>query len=234
MKTLSQETKSKIIENNYSISKLLLRNEELYLSELSDMNRRIYPVSDKDKIIIPNGYIRKKEDFIKLYNLDKITPNYKHQSNIAYLMQYSDLMHYINTRFYIYGQLSKVHYYYDIINLAAILEVILKELAEQYRNLCNKCKNKKNCENIISKDTIQDLKKLIQKLNMLKIININELCVGKLNDLIDLRNKIHLRLMSNTLYNTKNLTRNFYNECISNFKILIKSIDLKNVKCDRN
>lgn len=231
MTKLSKEVENKIIENNHSISKLLERNEELYLSELSDMDRRLFTIKDEDKILIPNGYIRKKEDFITSYGLANITSSYKHQSNIAYLMQYADLMHFIHSRFYIYGQISKVHYYYDIINLSAILEVILKELAQQYRDKCTKCKNKINCPNIISKETYSDLKKLISKLNELKIINLNNRSIEKLKNLIDLRNKIHLRLMADTLYNTTELSRDFYNDYMMQFKSLVKSISLSNIVC---
>ncbi len=233
MKKLSKEAERKIIDNNSTISMLLKRNETIYLSELSDLERRLFPVMEGNRITIPREYIRKKEEFIEQYNLAKITDNYQHQSNIAYLMQYSDLTHYFNTRFYIFGQMKKVYFYYESINLAIILEAILNELAQRYRDFCSKCRNQKKCNYLINKSQAYDLKKLLTRLEELNIINLTERQIKILENLIDIRNDIHIRLMNFTIYNNPALTCDNYNKCMLTFKKLIKSINFENIKCTK-
>lgn len=233
MEKITTETENKIKENNHTITVLLDRNENLYLSELSDSARRIFPVGDDDKIQIPNNYIRKKEDFVKKYALENITKKYQHKSNIAYLMQYGDLMQYFFTRFNVFGPLKKVHFYYEIINLATILEIILRELAQSYRNICSSCSLQKNCGNLINKEQIADLKKLLSRLKELKIISLKDAEINTLNELIDLRNKIHLRLMKNTIYNEAKFNTVDYNNYMNTFQILIKSINFSNISCSK-
>lgn len=231
MKKLSKETENKIIENNNTISMLLTRNEDLYLSELNDFERRIFPVSDVNKIFVPKEYVRKKDDFIEQYSLKKITDNLQHQNNIAYLMQYGDLMHYFFTRFYVFGQLEKAHYYHEILNIATILETILKELAQNYRNICSNCILHQNCQKIINKAQISDLKVLLNRLSELKIIDLDANKIQTLYELVDLRNKIHIRLMDCTIGNNTKYTTHNYNNYMLTFKYLINSINFNNIKC---
>lgn len=232
MKKLSYTTRCKIVENNKKISKLLLENEKLYLTELNDFERRIYPV-DSNKIEIPLGYVRKKDDFIESYNIKSITDRYQHQSNIAYLMQYADLKQYLGSRFYLFGQIEKVGIYYDVINLVSILEVVLKELSEKYRNQCKNCNSKtsKMCNLRINTKTNGNLKLLLNALNDLQIINLQEQDLKNLQDLIDLRNKVHLRLMESTLYNNEQLCTENYNMYMISFKKMMQSINLDKTTC---
>ena len=232
MVKLTKETQDEIVKNNNEISKLLERNEELYLSEMSDLDRRIFPVDKDDKIIIPADYIRKKDDFIEMYKLDELIYSFNHQSNIAYLMQYADLNSYFMSRFKIFGQLEKVHYYYALINLESILEIILKEISDKYRKICEECKIPKHkCSKIISKPIHGDLKLLLCKLNEFQIISIESKDIENLKELIDVRNQIHIRLMTDKMYNNPKLSVGFYNKCMNSFKKLMLSINLENIKC---
>lgn len=235
MSIITRETEQKIINNNKKISKLLEENENLYLSELSDLDRRIFAVDQENKIVIPNDYIRKKDQFIEDYELNKIIYSFNHQSNIAYLMQYADLNSYFMSRFKIFGQLEKVHYYYSLINLESILEIILKEIAGKYRNICINCEIQKHkCSKIISKEIYGNLKSLLSQLNEFKIISISSGDIENLKDLIDVRNQIHIRLMTEKMYNNPKLSVDFYNKCMSSFKKLMGSINLENIKCNNN
>ena len=147
-------------------------------------------------------------------------------------MQYADLNSYFMSRFNIYRQLAKVHYYYASVNLAAILEIIIKELADTYRKNCTTCKKQKSCKNLINKNTQKDLKALLQKLNDLQIINLPQKSLQHLFNLIDIRNFIHLRLMSEKIINNENLSVAFYNNCIISFKKLMETIDKTKLQCN--
>lgn len=231
MQNLSNETKSKIIENNYNIGKLLERNEELYLSELGDYDRRIYTVDQDDKIKFPQGYVRRKNDFVKLYNLTEIT-HYKNFTNIAYLMQYTDLTQYFFSRFKIHNQLKSVHFYYEVINMVSILEIVSKELAEKYREICSKCKIKKcKCNYIINSQTMDNLKNLISKLNDFQIVNISEEDLNVLHDMIDLRHNVHLTKMDETFYNNKKFSAKQHNIYIQSLKNYFQSINYNMIFC---
>ncbi len=228
---ISEETKRKIYENNLEISKLLDENEKLYLSGLNDYNRRVTSLAQDYSIQIPNGYVRTKDFFIKKYKLKNLTKSYQHQSNIAYLMQYNDLNQYFCSRFNVFGQLKNTHYFYEIVNLVSILEVILKELAQQYRDQCANCSNKNKCPYLISKKYINDLKELLNRLNELNIIQLNTNEIETLNELINLRNNIHLRLMDDTLYNSKLYNATSYSRYMKTFQNLINSINIKALEC---
>lgn len=235
MSILTKETEQKIINNNNAISKLLEENENLYLSELSDLDRRLFPIDQENKIVIPNDYIRKKDQFIEDYKLNNIIYSFNHQSNIAYLMQYADLNSYFMSRFKIFGQLEKVHYYYSLINLESILEIILKEIADKYRDICKECNIPKHkCSKIISKEIYGNLKLLLCQLNEFQIISISSEDVENLKELIDVRNQIHIRLMTEKMYNNPKLSVCFYNKCMNSFKKLMVSINLENIKCKNN
>ena len=236
MKHLTNETIEEISANNFAMSILLRENENLYLNELSDFERRIYNVGKDSQIELPLSYIRPLDHFIDCYNLASITDNIQHQENIAQLMQYDDLIHFIFTRFKINHELQCVHYYYNMINLASILEVVIKELADKYRKICIHCpKSKKlKCNNIINKEDMKDLKIVLKKLKILNIITIDENDLDRLYNLIDLRNNVHLRLMTskfneNSKYSTKN-----YNSYMATFQKLIQNIHNENIKCSIN
>ena len=226
MKRLSDQTKNKIVLNNKKISNLLNLNEKLYSLELTDMERRLIPVSEEERILIPPGYVRTKEYFIKNYNLKKLTDDYKQQSNIAYLMQYTDLLHYFITRFYIFGQVRNAFYFNEIVILTSILEEVLHIITERYRVACKICGNQ-TCSRLINKKQSRDLKSLISRLNELNIISISEDEENCLKELIELRNKIHIYLMDDTIFNNEKFSKKFFNKYLITFKSLIKSINNK-------
>lgn len=226
-KRISQSTESKIILNNRKISKLLEENEELYLSELSDEDRRIYCV-EYERIGFPPNYVRKKDYFISKYGLDNVTSNYVNKNNIAYLMQYCDLTQYISTRFFMYGQIKKANYFFSILNTISILEVVIREITDEYRSRCSSCKKQPRCPYIINQKANKDLKLLVKRLNDLNIIKIGNMDI--IIDAIDIRNNIHIRLMDKTIYQNKKLDRKFYNLLMKEVQLIIKNCNLINIQ----
>ncbi len=105
---LSDEQKSKIIENNRAITDLLRENEKILREAGYNPPIRNYALDRTEKIGFPSGYIRTVAAFNTKYHLMEICPNRTTRHNITYALEASDLINFIMNRVNIWGSVETI------------------------------------------------------------------------------------------------------------------------------
>lgn len=210
----NEEIEKRIIDNNKTISKLLAENEKLFRQKGYNPPKNNYSVKKENRITIPHNYIRSKEDLIKIYNLDSIASNWVVRSNIGFAIQLSDFYNYILNRFNLWGNLEIMVYKSATINLISIFEAIILECANNICSNSSQCAKKKTCEYSFNKNQRNNYFEALTKMNQLKITDFSEEELERIQDVVDLRNRVHLRLAEEKESIDNQFTISLYNEVI--------------------
>lgn len=191
------EIERKIIANNKEISRLLCENESLLKETGYKPPNNNYAVEDCMRIQIPSGYIRTSTEFWNKYHLNCIVYERNVKNNISYSLQLSDFYNYLLNRVYIWGSVRTMLYKNDIINIVSIIEALILEAACNVRKYCVNCQNLNKCRNHISKAEKDNIKSALKKLCDIGILDFSPEKVNKICELVDLRNRVHIRLANN-------------------------------------
>ena len=219
---IPEEVKQKIIENNSKISDLLLENENLLRIEGLNIPEQNFALISDDKIKVPRGYIRSKEYLVFKYHLKEIASDWVVRSNIGYALQLSDFHNYLLNRFDLWGSVSAMMYKSAVINLVSILEAMVFEVANQICCNSSKCTRKRSCKISFNKKQRENSYEAIKRINELGITSFSSDELSRIKELIDLRNRVHIRLAEEKEISDKEFNLELYNEII---KLLQRTCD---------
>ena len=212
--SISKETKEKIKENNKKITELLLENENLLRSEGLNVPEENFAFDDENKIKIPRGYIRKKEYLLNKYHLSTIASNWVVRSNIGYALQLSDLHNFLINRFYFWGPVATVMYKSAIVNLIAIFEAMVLECANQICCDPKDCSKNRRCKKSFNQNQRSSSYAAIKRINDLGITSFSSEELSRIKELINLRNRVHIRLVGEKEISDRYFNLKLYNEVI--------------------
>lgn len=173
-----------------------------------------YVVRSSLRIKIPNGYIRTSKVFWENYHLNYIVQDSNVRKNISYSLQLSDLYNYLLNRVYIWGSVQTMLYKNDIINIVAIIEALILEATCNVRKKCLDCRNINRCRNHISKAEKDNMKAALKKLCDLGILDFTSDKVAEISELVNLRNRIHIRLANNNEFLDSKFNLDLHNNAI--------------------
>lgn len=218
---ISDDVKNKLIDNNRKITELLSENENL-LREAGYTPPTInFALDHVEKIGFPSGYIRTVKSFYTQYHLREICPNNTTRQNIAYALETSDLINFIINRVNIWGSVKTIFFKLAIVNFVSVLEAIILEAAN---NICYNpsiCDKIKTCPHHFSKAERNTASKAIVKLAQIGVLDYDVEKISRVQEIIDLRNRIHIRLTKGNEMNLDDFTLILYNEVV----YLLQDID---------
>lgn len=222
---MQDDVKLKIIENNKTINRLLLENEQLVKSKGLKPPSSNYALDNKERLKIPSGYIRTSDLFNSKYYLDLIVTEKKVKKNIAYSLQFSDFHNYLLNRFDVWGSVGTILYKHDFINLISIIESLILESASNLSEQCKSrnCKEMSKCKKHVNKNQKNYIREAIDKLYDLGILQYGKKEIERLKELIDFRNRIHIRLAEGNEFLDDKFNLALHNETI---KILLEIVEM--------
>ncbi len=218
---LDPEIQEKIEKNNKQISDLLQENE-LLLKQAGYTPPVTNIALPKDKKIqFPNGYIRRTTEFISKYHLISIFPRLYSRQNITYALEVSDLMNYIVNRINIWGPVQTVFYKLAIVNLVSVMEAIILEAANNICPYANRCKNIERCHKHLSKKQRNYVQEALTALVQLGVLDFDQLKLKRVLEIIDFRNRIHIRLAQGSELQLDSFNMELHNEVV----LLLQEVD---------
>ncbi len=218
---ISFQKQKQLIENNKKISKLLQENENILRKEGYNPPVKNFSLSQQQKIKIPSGYIRTVTKFNQKYHLVEIFPNRETRHNVTYALEVSDLFNFIFNRTNIWGSVSVILYKLAIVNLVSIIEAIILEATNNICYQASSCEKTKKCSYHFTKSERNNARKALEKLTLLNILDYDEVELARLQEIIDLRNRIHIRLTNGNEMKRADYHFHLYNEVI----LFLQSID---------
>ena len=218
---MTPETRKKIAENNLRISELLKENENLLREEgyLPPMHNFALPPNER--IAFPSGYIRTVQNFNEKYHLREIFPNKASRHNVTYALEVSDLLNFILNRIHIWGAVKTIFYKLAIVNLVSIIEAIVLETAN---NICANaayCRKTSSCKKHFNKNERSNARLALQKMVYLDVLDFDTEKLSRVQNIIDLRNRIHIRLAHGSEMQLDDFNLSLYNEVVC----LLQDID---------
>ena len=211
---VSDEAKRTLIENNKTISRLLLENEQVLRDCGLEPPETNFALLQGTKIQIPSGYIRAKEDLIKKYRLDSIASNWTVRSNIGYALQLSDFHNYIINRFNLWGSVETVFYKSAVINFISIFEAIVLDCANQICRCASDCQLKDRCQYSFNKNQRNRFFDALKRLNEVGVTTFSEEEMKRIIEIIELRNRVHIRLANEKEFISDDFNLPLYNEVV--------------------
>ena len=218
---LSEEMKNKIVENNKKITELLNDNENILRQAGYNPPTTNYALDRDEKIGFPSGYIRTVAAFKTRYHLREICPNRTTRHNITYALEVSDLINFIMNRVNIWGSVEMIFFKLAIVNLVSVIEAIVLEAANNICCNARSCEKTKTCYYHFSKEERNNARRAVEKLALVGILDYDTDKVSSVQEIIDLRNRIHIRLAKENEMNLDDFTLTLYNEVI----VLLQDID---------
>ena len=212
--SLSEEKKTKIIENNKKITELLSENENILREAGYEPPVNNYALDNIDKIGFPSKYIRTVKAFNEKYHLQEICPNYATRQNITYALEASDLLNFIINRINIWGSVETIFFKLAIVNLISVVEAIVLEAANNICCNASDCKKTKNCFYHFSKEERNNARKAVEKLTLVGILDFDADKLSRVQEMIDLRNRIHIRLTKGNELKLDDFNFDLFNEVI--------------------
>lgn len=226
---MKKEIQEKIANNNKKISELLRENEELLRQEGYDPPVRNFALEPTERISFPSGYIRTVTQFNAKYHLREIFPKKYSRHNVTYALEVSDLINYVFNRIHIWGAVETVFYKLAIVNLVSIMEAIILEAANNICGNAKFCTKTKTCYKHFKKDERNNARLALNKLVLLDVLDFDEIKLARVQDIIDLRNRIHIRLTHGSEMQLDDFNLSLYNEVISILQDIDEQIYLKGV-----
>lgn len=221
MNMLSDLDKKKIIENNKVISELLKENETIFRNANYKPPITNFALDRIEKISFPAGYIRTVDSFKQRYHLGEICLKRETRQNIAYALEVSDLINFILNRVNIWGSVETILFKLAIVNLVSVMEAIVLEATNNICQHANKCNKTNDCNKHFSKTARNYARGAVEELVEKDILNFDEDELRRVLTIIDLRNRIHIRLVKGNELNQADFNLNLYNEVIK----LLQNID---------
>lgn len=218
---LTGDEERKFIENNKRITELLKENEMILRKSGYNPPLINYTLEQHEKIGVPSGYIRTVNAFNKKYHLQEICIEKTVRHNITYALETSDLLNFIINRINIWGSVEAIFFKLSIVNFVSVIEAILLEATN---NICcdaSNCGKTKNCELHFSKEERNYASKAVKKLAQIGILDYDNEKVSRVQEIIELRNRIHIRLAKGMEINLGDFTLELYNEVVE----LLQDID---------
>lgn len=215
------ETRRKLSKNNRIISDLLQENEKLLRQEGYNPPYRNYVLPSEERIHFPSGYIRTAEELKAKYHLSDIFPNKTACKNVTYALETTDLMNYILNRINIWGIVGINFYKLALVQLVSIIEALILEAAN---NICcnpSNCGKSSTCKKHFNKREREYVKAALDKLVLIGGISLEAKTVQQIKDVIELRNRIHIRLASGSELEQKDFNLQVYNNTI----LILQTID---------
>ena len=218
---LDPEVRKKLAENNQQISELLRENEILLRQAGYDPPVQNITLPQDEQIQFPPGYIRTVPKFNKKYHLRYIFPYRHSRHNVIYALEVSDLMNYVFNRINIWGPVKTVFYKLAIVNLVSVIEAIILEAANNICKNASHCGKTKTCPKHFSKKEREYAKLALIKLADINVLDYNEAQIARVQEIIDLRNRIHIRLTKGSELQLDDFNLELYNEVIK----LLQDVD---------
>lgn len=219
--SISEESKKKIIANNRKITELLKENETILRKSGLNPPKNNISLERYEKIGFPSGYIRTVETFNQKYHLRQICPTRQTRQNITYALESSDLINFIFNRINIWGSVETIFYKLAIVNLVSIIEALVLEAANNICSNVKDCPNIRTCPLHFSREERNYAKNALNKLISIGVLDFDENKLARVKEIIDLRNRIHIRLAGGNELSMDDFTLNLYNEVIR----LLQNID---------
>lgn len=211
---ITEEVKNKLKENNAIITRLLKENEVLIANAGYTPPYNDFAVDRPHRIGLPSNYVRVNEIFIANYHLNDIVREQSVRKNIAYSLQVSDLYNYLFNRFYIWGSVETMLYKQAIIGLVSVLEALIFECAN---NICccpNECGMTRVCEKHFSKQQRNNSFEALKRMKELSIVDFDDHEIDRIKSIIELRNRVHIRLATDNEFTSADFSLTLYNEVI--------------------
>lgn len=227
---MTDDIKKKLINNNEKITELLKENENLLIEAKYEPPKKNFALDNTERINIPSGYIRVSETFITKYHLNEIANDKGTGKNIAYSFQLSDFYNYMINRFYIWGSVKTMLCKSGIINLVAILEALILECANNICPNASSCGRTKNCNRHFNKSERNNCENALDKLIDYKVLSFSEDEVKRLKKIIDLRNRVHIRIAKENEFIDGSFDIDLYNETMKLLKRISKEIYLNGIE----
>lgn len=226
---LTPDVQQKIIDNNQKISEMLRENEMLLREAGYDPPVKNLTLPQGEQIQFPTGYIRTVASFNEKYHLRAIFPYRYSRHNVTYALEVSDLMNFVFNRINIWGPVETVFYKLAIVNLVSIMEAIVLEAANNICHNARCCGKTKKCPIHFSKEERNNARLALQKLVMIDVLNYDEEKLTRVQEIIDLRNRIHIRLTKGNELQLDDFNLALYNEVIHLLQDLDEQIFQKGV-----
>lgn len=206
---LNKEIEKQIAENNQKISALLAENENLLRCAGLNPPAANAALPPEKKIQFPSGYIRTVGHFKFRYHLSEIFPTKATRHNVTYALEVSDLMNYIVNRINIWGPVEVIFYKLAIVNIVSIMESILLEAANNICCRTQTCGKTHSCHLHFSNSDRNYVKNALDRLVELNLLHFNPQEVQHIKDVIDLRNRVHIRLTNGNELSNADFNRIF-------------------------
>ena len=205
-------------------------NEDLLRGEGFDLPNENFVVGDWYKIKIPSGYIRNTTYFYEKYHLDDIVKKWQVKANISYSFQLSDFYNYLFNRFNLWGSVVIIFYKNAIINLVSIFEALILECANNICECPGECQKVAACEVHFSKGARNNSYAALVRMNDLGIISYNQEKMMRIKEIIELRNRVHIRLAEQSEFNSADFCLDLHNEVLTLIQELSEDIYKNGVK----
>ncbi len=218
---LEMDVQETIAKNNKQISELLQENETLLKKAGYDPPVRNIALSQDELIQFPNGYIRTTGTFSEKYHLRSICPLLHSRQNITYALEVSDLMNYIVNRVNIWGPVKTIFYKLAIVNLVSVMEAIILEAANNICKHAGQCKKIRKCKKHFTRDERGNARRALEKLVLINVLDFDEEKMKRTLEIIEFRNRIHIRLTPGSELRLDDFNMKLYNEVV----LLLQDID---------
>lgn len=203
------------------ISELLNKNESILRESGYNPPVDNYALDRAEKIGFPSGYIRTVATFNAKYHLQEICPNRSTRHNITYALEASDLLNFIMNRVNIWGSVETIFFKLAIVNFVSVIEAIVLEATNNIWCNASNCRNTKSCYYHFTKEERNNARKAVEKLALVRILDFNTEKVSRVQEIIDFRNRIHIRLTRGNEMKMDDFTLALYNEVVA----LLQDID---------
>lgn len=149
------------------------------------------------------------------------------KNNISYSLQLSDFYNYLLNRVHIWGSVQTMLYKNDIINIVSIIEALILEATCNVRKYCVNCRNINKCRNHISKTEKDNMKAALKKLCNIGILNFSTNKVDEIYELVNLRNRVHIRLADNNEFLDSRFNLELHNNAILLLQEIAEELNTK-------
>lgn len=226
---MSPEIQEKILNNNKKISELLRENEVLLRQEGYNPPANNFALPSEERISFPPGYIRTVAQFNEKYHLREIFPHRYSRHNVTYALEVSDLFNYVFNRIHIWGAVETVFYKLALVNLVSVMEAIVLEAANNICSHAQICKRTKTCYKHFRKNERANARCALEKLVLLGVLDFDSKKLARVQNIVELRNRIHIRLAPGNEMQLDDFKLQLYNEVIGLLQDIDEQIYLKGV-----
>jgi len=177
-------------------------------------------IARTDKIWLPTGYIRTAGHYRKAYQLPVSIDDLDIRNNIAYALQYTDFLNYIDNRFYLGDfTIKDVFYRMSTAHVMSIVEALLFGLVKTLHGHCVKkgltCNKAGKCKKYIKSHKKLSFKKLLVMVKDKGIYSYTDADIINLCELKEIRDRLHLWDAGNSDFHDEKFSVKNYNDAIA-------------------